>query len=53
MTILSVVEIIRLTLEIINKLPPEALAAAWERHEARMAFFEKLIDRVTPDESKE
>ena len=53
-TAATIARIIELTLEIaleaIKGMTPEQKVAFWERHEARMAFWQKLMDRVTPGE---
>jgi len=49
MILTSIVEIIRLTLEIAlvmaKDMTPEQRAAFWERHEQRMAFWQRLAER--------
>jgi hypothetical protein len=53
MHLLAILRIIELTLELavelVKSLPPEQRAAFAERHEARMAFFQRLAERFEQD----
>lgn len=52
MPVTSILEIIRLLLEITNKvldsMPVEARTAAWQRHEERMQFWQELLKKFQP-----
>lgn len=37
---------LELTIKIIDTMPPESHKAAWERHDKRMAFVEKVADFI-------
>lgn len=45
----AILEIIRLslliTLKVLETMPPEVAKAAWERHDRRMEFLEKLFTK--------
>jgi hypothetical protein len=53
MTTVAILEIIRLLLELavlaVKDMPPESRAAFWERHEARMAFWDGLAKKLIPE----
>lgn len=51
---LAVLEIVKLslqiTLRILEDMPAEKRQAAWDRHEKRMEFWERLFDRFDKKE---
>lgn len=48
-TILEIIRLIlEITLEAMKNMPPEEKAAFWARHEANMAFWQKVFNRLNP-----
>lgn len=46
-TVLRIIELsLAIVLEAMQGMTPEQKSAAWERHEARLAFWSGLIEKV-------